>query len=319
MNPSIDISNGNLQAGNLQAVPHPLDHQCGQYASVFEQSGSISEKLDAAGTIVELMSATVSIEEIRSCPRPHGFTLFHLIPMAKQVDETVKSALFERLMADAEMCTLVDQPDESINVERLWLEVNQRKIPLANGDRPVHVAVFAGSKEDVVRQLQALKQQGLKDCHPNSTGNNLFNIAASKSLELFNLVFDFYRSHEKFGEYITHRTNCRVTPTHHACRSTNADKLKVLARLLVAGAEHSLGQVDNRGMTPLDHLELDLERYSQLVSLVEQEPQLLHVPEHARDERLHAVKQALSSAFNDANKNKKMLASLAHGQKEIIP
>ena len=285
-------------------MQHPPDHQCDQYASVFERSGSISEKLDAASTIVELMSAAVSIEEIRSCPRPHGFTLFHLIPIAKKVDETIKSTLFERLMADAEMCTLVDQPDESINVERLWFDVNQRKMPLANGDRPVHVAVFVGSKEDVVRQLQALEQQGLKDCYPNSTGNNLFNIAASKSLELFNLVFDFYRSHEKFGEYITHCTHYLVTPTHHACRSTDADKLKVLARLLVAGAEHSLGQADSQGMTPLDHLELDLERYSQLVSLVEREPQLLHIPEHVRDERLQTVKQALSSAFRDANKKK---------------
>ena len=312
MNPSNGISNS-----NIQVVQHPLNHRCSQHALVFEQSGSVKDKRDAASAIVELMS-TASIEEIRSCPRPSGFTLFHLIPMAEGVDDGTKSTLFERLMADAEMCILVDQPNNSISADQLCFEASNRKMPLANGDRPSHVAVFAGSKEDVSRQLHALEQQGLKDCWSNNTGNNLFNLAAGKSLEIFNLVFNFYQPHEKFGEYITNSTNFLVTPAHHACRSTNADKLQILARLLVAGAEHSLSQDDDRNMTPLEHLKPDSQQYLQLMNLVKEDPQLLQMGEQARTERLQAIEKAISSAFEKVDE-KKTFMSMTHAQKGVMP
>lgn len=308
MNSVPDIPNS-----NIQVVQPLLTHQCSQYASAFEQSGPAKDKRDAASAMVELMS-TAKIEEIQSCPTPNGFTLFHLIPMAEGADDATKSVLFERLVADKKMCTLINQPNDSIGIDQLWFKEDGRRMPLANGDRPSHIAVFAGSKEDVSRQLRALEQQGIKDCWSNNTGNNLFNIAAGRSLEIFDLVFDFYQPHEQFAKYITNCTNSLVTPTHHACRSTNADNLKILARLLVAGAEHNLSNEDNQDMTPLDHLikKKGSYRQSQLMNFVEKDSRLLQMSEEAKAERLKTIELALSTAFDVANHKREMFTKIAH-------
>ncbi|WP_067519444.1 ankyrin repeat domain-containing protein [Endozoicomonas ascidiicola] len=237
----------------------------------FESSGSLNEFQDAANIIISSYANTeVDVQELIDFLAPNGFTLLHLLPLASQVEDGDKQALLDNL-TDSEVQLLLNKATEKHSVDKLSVECAVgHKMPLANGDTPLHIAIFMGSERVFEMLLDILSDttyadettssevsiplEGNYNCPRNNTGNNYFNLAAGQSLGMLEQLCDHFRGQEEFNSFITNQTNSGKTPLHHAAKSQHKERLEVFAKLLVEGAEASIDIVDNDGKKPLEYL-----------------------------------------------------------------
>ncbi|MBO9482627.1 hypothetical protein [Salinisphaera sp. G21_0] len=203
--------------------------------------------------------------------------------------------------------SLFNEPNGARSVDEIAYEVAGKVGPAINSDCPDQILVFLLNNApealraeyyQLFKSIKALLTPGdLKGQAANNTGNNRFNLAAGGREEVVRWYCDMFRADPDYQIAINHPTNAGVRPLHHAGRSEHPERVKVFALLLAEGAWPSLENLDDRGNSPLDHLQPDDRMIDQIMGYVEEYLGLSGLEEAERQSRLKTIEFELIAAF----------------------
>ncbi|WP_422462748.1 ankyrin repeat domain-containing protein [Endozoicomonas sp. ALB115] len=228
-------------------------------ASRFLNSAEIDEFVgNARAVAAELLAPDGSL--VDSWNLPHQLNPFHIACLAKN------NELLEAALEAPQWWNMIDQCTAVIDVNELAVTAGDKKMPVMNGDPPLHFALSNGWNAGAIRLINALLSAGKIADTVNNTGISTLSLAAARSnLNVVSELCD-YLCHEfrqlYSQRFLMHRTNNQSNLLHHAAQQPDPEVFEFLLKEQLAGTGRStLHQPDESGKTPVDLIkDLLLER-----------------------------------------------------------